>query len=100
LIEVARDEKFVTARHCLLSLWKIGLVGEEHRRRVVDGIAGRFEDCSAEKNCTLIRFDIVQGLRKLYDQVKDEAIREKALELIETEPDFKSRKKYARVWKQ
>jgi hypothetical protein len=99
LLEVTRDERFVTARHCLLSLWKIGLAGEAQRRRVVDGLAGRFADCAAEKNCTLIRFDIAQGLGKLYDQVKDEAIRSKALELIETETDPKYRKKYAGAWK-
>jgi hypothetical protein len=66
---------------------------------VVDGLAGRFRDCVTEKNCTLIRFDIIQGLRKLYEAVKDEKIREKAMELIETEDDDRYRKKYATVWK-
>jgi len=99
LIEVTRDERFVTARHCLLSLWKIGLAGESQKLRVIDGLEGRFRECVAEKNGTLIRFDIVQGLRKLYDQVKDESIRRKALELIESEADLKYRKKYASVWK-
>jgi hypothetical protein len=47
----------------------------------------------------LIRYDIIQGLRNLYDEVKDEKIREKALALIETEEDTKYRKKYATVWK-
>ncbi|WZO98542.1 hypothetical protein EP7_000122 [Isosphaeraceae bacterium EP7] len=99
LLAVTRDERFVTARHCLLALWKIGVAGEPQKRRVVDGLAGRFSDCAAEKNFTLIRFDILQGLRKLYDRVKDETIREKALELIATEDDPKYRKKYASVWK-
>lgn len=99
LLTVTRDERFVTARHCLLALWRIGTAGEAQKERVVAGLAGRFDDCAPEKNCTLIRFDIIQGLRKLYDQVKDEAIRAKALELIETEPDLKYRKKYAGVWK-
>ncbi len=94
-LAVTRDERFVTARHCLLSLWKVGAAGAMQRRRVVDGLAGRFEECIAEKNCTLIRFDIIQGLRKLYDEVKEETIREVALELIETEADLKYRKKYA-----
>ena len=83
----------------MLSLWKIGAVGDGQRRKVVDGLAGRFEDCAAEKNCTLIRFDIIQGLRKLYDHAKDESIREKSLALIETEPDLMYRKKYAGIWK-
>jgi hypothetical protein len=51
------------------------------------------------KNCTLIRYDILQSLRNVYDQVKDEKIRSKALALIETETDLKYRKKYAALWK-
>ena len=53
----------------------------------------------AEKNCTLIRFDIIQSLRKLYDAVKDEEVKAKALELIGTEADIKYRKKFASLWK-
>ena len=34
-------------------------------------------------------------MRNVYDVVKDEKIKEKALELIETEADLKYRKKYA-----
>jgi hypothetical protein len=99
LLAVTRDERFVTARHCLLSLWKVGAAGKKQQKRLVDGLAGRFAECIAEKNCTLIRFDIIQGLRKLYDEVKDETIREKALALIETEEDLKYRKKYASEWR-
>jgi hypothetical protein len=99
VLAVTRDEKFVTARHCLLALWKVGLVSEKQRRLVVRGLAARFADCAVEKNATLIRFDIVRGLRKLYDEVKDDAIRARALELIETESDLKYRKKYAGEWK-
>ena len=69
------------------------------RKVVVDAFADRFKDCASEKNCTLIRYDIIQGLRNLYDEVKDEKIKQKALELIETEEDLKYRKKYASVWK-
>ncbi|WP_165252563.1 hypothetical protein [Paludisphaera soli] len=99
LLNVTRDEKFVTARHCLLALWKVGLAGDPQRRMVVDRLAGRFADCASEKNATLIRFDIVQGLRKLHDQSGDASIRETALALIATETDPKYRKKYAGVWK-
>jgi hypothetical protein len=41
--------------------------------------------CLTEKNWTLIRYDIIQDLRSLYGEVRDEKIKEKALELIETE---------------
>jgi len=99
LMAVTKDKRFVTARHCLQSIWRVGASGEKMQKVVVDAFADRFKDCESEKNCTLIRYDIIQGLRNLYDEVKDEKIKEKALELIETEEDLKYRKKYASVWK-
>jgi len=98
LLAVTKDERFVTARHCLQSLWKLGAVGAEQQKRYLDGLESRFNECITEKNCTLIRYDILQSFRNVYDQVKDETIREKALALIETEDDLKYRKKYASVW--
>jgi hypothetical protein len=99
LMEVTKDKRFVTARHCIQSIWRVGASSKKMQKTVVDALADRFKNCVTEKNCTLIRYDIIQGLRNLYDEVKDEKIREKALELIDTEEDLKYRKKYASVWK-
>ncbi len=100
LLAVTKDERFVTARHCMQSIWKVGAAGKKQQKQLVDGLAGRFRDCAAEKNCTLIRYDIVQGLRKLYDEVQDEKVREQAMTLIESsEEDSKYRKKYAGLWR-
>jgi hypothetical protein len=99
LLAVTKDERFVTARHCLQALWKVGAAGKPQQDRVVDGLGRRFDECMAEKNGTLIRYDIVQDLRNLYDLVKDETIKEKALALISTEADAKYRKKYAGLWR-
>lgn len=99
LLEVTRDERFVTARHCLQSLWKIGAAGESQRRAIVDGLRRRFAEAAAEKNGTLIRHDIIQSLRKIHDAAPDEAVRAAAHALIETEADPKYRKKYAALWK-
>lgn len=99
LLRVTKDERFVTARHCLQALWKVGVAGKEQRRLLMDGLERRFHECSAEKNCTLIRYDIVQGMRRMYDEIQDEAIRLKALELIEIEADPKYRKKYLSLWR-
>jgi len=98
LIAVTKDEKFVTARHCLQTLWKAGAAGERQRRVLVDGLAHRFAECISEKNCTLIRYDIQESLRKLYEAAGDAAIKQRALALIETEEDLKYRKKYATLW--
>ncbi len=99
LLAVTRDNRFVTARHCLQAIWKVGAAGEKQKVLVVGGLEGRYEECITEKNYTLIRYDILQGLRKLYDEVNDNRIKEKALELVESEKDNKYRKKYAKLWR-
>ena len=99
LLAVTKDERFVTARHCMQALWKVGAAGKKHQKIYVEGLERRFRECIKEKNCTLIRYDILQSMRNVYDAVKDEKIREKALELIETEEDLKYRKKYATLWR-
>lgn len=99
LLEVTKDEKFVTARHCLQSLWKVGLAGKAAEQLVVSGLDKRYHECISEKNCTLIRYDIIVGLHNLYDATTSDTIKAKALELIEFEQDLKYRKKYAAVWK-
>ena len=99
LLAVTRDEKFVTARHTLQSLWKVGTEGKQHQQLVLQRLAGRFQDSAAEKNGRLIRYDILVGLKQLYDAAPDEQIKIWALALIETETDPKYRKKYAAVWR-
>lgn len=99
LLSVTKDERFVTARHCMQALWKIGVVGKKQQKIYMDGLERRFEECITEKNCTLIRYDILQSMRNVYDAVKDEKIKAKALELIETEQDANYRKKYAGLWR-
>jgi hypothetical protein len=99
LLAVTRDERFVTARHCLQALWKVGAAGKKQQELLMDGLEGRFRECGVEKNGTLIRYDIVQSLRNLYDAVKDEKVKAKALELIDTEADVKYRRKYASLWR-
>lgn len=99
LWEVTKDPKFVTARHSLQAIWRVGLAGEEQKDLVVRNFVKRFHNGAEEKNYTLIRYDMIQGLRHLFDALKDKAIKETALALIETEEDPKYRKKYLSVWK-
>ncbi|WP_096198923.1 hypothetical protein [Bacillus sp. FJAT-45350] len=98
LWEVTKDPKFVTARHSLQAIWKVGLAGDLQKDLVVSHLVNRFTNCKGEKNYTLIRFDIIQGLRNLYDCVHDATLKQKALDLIATENEDKYRKKYATVW--
>jgi hypothetical protein len=98
LMAGTKDERFVTARHNLQSIWKVGLE-KKMQKTVVQALADWFRDCKTEKNWTLIRYDIIQDLRNLYDEVQHEKIKAQALELIETEENAKYKKKYASVWK-
>jgi hypothetical protein len=97
--EVTYDKKFVTARHTLQSLWKIGLAGKEQKEMVIKSLVDRFIKGVDEKNYTLIRFDMLQGMRNLYDAIKDEDLKRIALDLIEKVDDEKYKKKYAGVWR-
>ena len=99
LMSVTHDERFVTARHVLLALWKVGVRGPELRHKLLDGLSERFRSSAGEKNCTLVRYDIVCTMRRLYDGTGDEAVRTRAMALIPTEDDVKYRKKYATAWR-
>ena len=99
LINLTKDDKFVTARHCLQSMWKIGLTGQDNLTLVLDGLSKRYIDCTEEKNCTLIRADIIQDFKLIYSDLRDESISKIATQLIELENDEKYKKKYLNIWK-
>jgi HEAT repeat protein len=98
VLAVTRDERFVTARHTFQAIWKVGLAGEKQRKLLLQGLGRRYKECAKERNTTLVRYDINVSLGNLYDVVKDEDVKKKALAWNETEPDLKYRKKYAAVW--
>ena len=71
LIEVTKDERFVTARHCMQALWKVGAAGKKQQKIYMDALDARFRECVTEKNGTLIRYDILQSMRNVYGALKD-----------------------------
>ena len=99
LLQLTNDQKFVTSRQCIQSIWKVGVSNKPLRKKVIDHLAQQYVECVNGKHSNLIRQDIIQSLRNLYDSVHDEAIKEKALELITIETEAKNRKKYAAFWK-
>lgn len=99
LMTVTTDERFVTARHCLQSLWKIGAAGPPQREAYRQALVTRFADAGDEKNGTLVRSDIIESLRRVHAATGDEAIHATAQELIGSEDDEKYRRKYAKVWR-
>ena len=99
LFKITRDHRFVTARHTMQSLWKVGAENEVLRKLYLDAMEIRYKECIKEKQCRLIRFDILTSMRKVYDLVGDDVVMEKAIKWIEQEDNLKYRKKYTRVWK-
>lgn len=59
LLDVTKDERFVTARHCLQSLWKVSAAGNKQQKIYMEGLERRFKECITEKNGTLIRYNII-----------------------------------------
>lgn len=96
---VMRDEKTVTARHTLQSLWRVGLAGPAQMAMVVEALEKRFQECAQEKNGTLVRTDVVVALGRLFKATGDETIEARANALMEAEPDEKSRKKQRAAWR-
>ncbi|MEO8240794.1 MAG: hypothetical protein ABI832_00710 [bacterium] len=97
IFAVTRDEKFVTARHVLQALWQVGRP-PTLRAPVIDGLAARYRNCVDEKNATLLRYDILCGLRRLFDATGDLRAKDISMQMIPLEADLKYRKKYQTVW--
>jgi hypothetical protein len=55
-------------------------------------------DCVTHKNCTLIRYDIIECLRTVCDVVQNVGIKDRTLALITLETDPKHKKKDLTVW--
>ena len=96
---VAEDKMFVTARHTLQASPRFARAGEEHRRRLIEYYQQRFRSCAAEKNTTLIRYDLQVCLRAVYDQNSDPDLAALARTLIAEEPDLKYQAKYRTAWR-
>ena len=96
---VMKDERFVTARHVLESLWRIALAGPDRAALVTDALEARFRECTGEKNASLVRTDLITAMRRLANAVGDDGVEAKAEALIESEPDDKARKKQRAAWR-
>jgi hypothetical protein len=99
LAAVLKDEKTVTARHAVQSIWRVGLAGEDRRALVLDALEARFRECPSEKNGTLVRTDVITSLGRLFQVVEDPSVEARAERLMALEGDEKARKKQDAAWK-
>lgn len=99
MIIVTKDERFSTARQSLQSLWKVAAAGKELQNKVIDNLIDRFMNCTTEEKHSLIRYDIIQVLKNLYEHTLEENVKLQALQLIGMEEDTKYKKKYLTLWR-
>jgi hypothetical protein len=99
LLAVTKDERFVTARHVLQSLWRIGLAGDDRRALLLSGLAARYRECGSEKSGHLVRTDIMAALRNLHAAGGAADVEDLALGLIDGEADPAQKKKLAAEWR-
>lgn len=96
---VMKDEKTVTARHTLQSIWRVGLAGPKQQAMVLDALEERFRECAQEKNGTLVRTDVIAALGELSKASSDPAIEARVNALIEVESEDKQRRKQRAAWR-
>lgn len=96
---VMKDEKTVTARHTLQSLWRVGLAGPKQKTMLLEALEKRFLECPQEKAGRLVRTDVVTALARLFKATGDETIEARGSALVDAETDEKSRKKQRAAWR-
>jgi len=99
LLAHTQDEKFITSRQCIQSIWKVAAVNSAHRIKVLKHLEKRFNECADEKHYNLLRLDVIQSIVMLYKTEKDEALLTKAQALIAEEKDGKYLKQYEALLK-
>ena len=99
LLAHTKDDKFITSRQCIQNIWKVATTSQQTRERVFAHLEKRFRECTEEKHYNLIRQDIMQSIKLLYDHEKDEALLTRAYELLVEEEEQKFRKKYEAILK-
>ena len=65
ILALTSDEKFITRRQCVQSLWRIAVVSAAWRDRIVTHLRERFSSCISEPHCNLIRQDILVCLARI-----------------------------------
>lgn len=96
---VMKDEKTVTARHTLQSLWRIGLAGPKQAELVLSALEKRFRECAKEKNGSLWRTDTIECMARLAKATGDHSIEARADALIQSERDEAAQKKQRAAWR-
>ncbi|HVP21416.1 MAG TPA: hypothetical protein VMS73_06095 [Anaerolineaceae bacterium] len=93
LLAHTQDESFITSRQCIQNIWKVAATGRQARDKILDLLEKRYRECTNEKHYNLIRADVIQSIRSIYDATKETTLLTKAQMLIIEEEEEKYRKK-------
>jgi hypothetical protein len=99
LLVHTKDDKFITSRQCIQSIWKTATTNKPNREKVLKHLEKRFTECVNEKHYNLLRQDIIQSILSLYKEEKDDALLTKVQALTAKEQDMKYRKQYEALLK-
>jgi len=99
LLAHTKDDKFITSRQCLQSIWKIAAANKSNREKVLKHLEKRFVECIVEKHYNLLRQDIIQSMMALHKAEKDDGLLARVQSLIAKEQDLKYRKQYETLLK-
>jgi hypothetical protein len=94
-----KDEKFITSRQCIQSIWKTATTNKPNREKVLKHLEKRFVGCIDEKHYNLLRQDIIQSMALLHKEEKDDVLLARAQALIAKEQEMKYRKQYEALLK-
>lgn len=95
LMRLVDDEKFITERQYLQSVWKVALVDPAYKKKIVAQLEAEFAASAAKKHANLLRLDIVTSLSRIMAGTGEAGMRREIEALIAAEKDEKERKKYA-----
>ena len=94
ILDHTADDKFITSRQCIQHCWKIAIVNDKVKQKIVEHLEELYIHCMNRKHYNLLRQDIIKSLFELYKQCSDEKIHKQLITLIDIERDNKNRKKY------
>ena len=99
LLAHTKDDKFITSRQCIQSIWKAAATNKFNHGKVLKHLEKRFGECADEKHYNLLRQDIIQSMLALYQVEKDDGLLTQAQALVAKEQESKYRKQYETLLK-
>jgi hypothetical protein len=89
-LDFFEDEKFITSRQCIQNVWKIAVVHDSNKKKIIPSLEkSYFENINLSKHGNLLKQDIIGSLNQIYRLTKDEGLKNKICTLIESEIDEK-----------